>query len=77
MASFSITRIPLSKGRVVTVKRSETARANEYDTRDISGAVVVDSQAPWKVLSDKLLSLKGVVAVEIVEGDGRGICVEK
>lgn len=77
MPSFSITRIPLTKGRVVTVKRSEVAKANEYDTKDIAGAVVMDSQAPWKVLTDKLLSLKGVVAVEIVEADGCGICVEK
>jgi acetolactate synthase regulatory subunit len=73
----SFATVTLTRGRTVRVWRTEVKLEKEYDNRDVTGAIIMDSQADWKTLAEKLMKLQRVVKVEIVENDGHGVCIEK
>lgn len=69
----SMTRIPLSGGRVVRVWREESSLSKEYDTGDIQGCVVLNSTLPQNKLVEAILRLPRINAIEVIDMKGNGV----
>ena len=69
-------RVPLSGGRVVRVWRDRTKEllSAAYDDGDIVSACVANANNDTQLLA-ALAKLKGVNAVELVDGSGQGTVV--
>ena len=53
----SMTKVPLSGGRVVRVWREESSLSKEYDTGDIQSCVILNSQLTQNKLVEAILKL--------------------
>ena len=69
----SMTRVPLSGGRVVRVWREEQGLTKEYDTGDIQGCVIMNSALPQNKLVEAVLKLPRINAVEVIDMRGNGV----
>lgn len=77
MTVQSIFTCTLTGGRTVKVWRSETGIRKEYDTHSISGRIVMLTGCRMHDLAKQIMELPGVHAVEVVDGTGSGILLQK
>lgn len=69
----SMTRVPLSGGRVVRVWREEASLLKEYDTGDIQGCIILNSTLPQNKLVDAIMKLPRINAIEVIDIKGNGV----
>lgn len=77
MTHISMAVIPLSGNRRVTIWRSEPTLKKHYDNGDIFGCTIMNSQIPASQLADQLMKLERVSAVEVLDGNGHGVRLQK
>jgi hypothetical protein len=74
----SVTRLSLTGGRTVTVWRLETGLLKEYEYNDVVGHAIMSTGLPIHKLADTIFTnLKNIRAVEVIDGNGQGVRIEK
>lgn len=69
----SMTRVPLSGGRVVRVWREESKLKPEYENNDVALAIIANSQLPQDKLAEHVCKLERINAVEVIDSRGNGV----
>lgn len=77
-AFSSVTQLTLTGGRTVKVWRAETGLLKEYEHKDVIGHAIMSSALPMNKLAETIFTnLKNVTAVEVIDGTGNGVRIEK